>query len=149
MSALQEPGGGKHGWGPFVTGVGIGVVVIALLVIAFAVGYNFGESRAEERAAEAAPTEPAATDTGADDGSDAAAATFQQTCGSCHTLAAAGTDATIGPDLDALQPSSEQVLAAIENGGTGSGAMPAGLLSGDDATQVADYVASVAGSRDP
>jgi mono/diheme cytochrome c family protein len=144
MSTVQEPGG-KHGWGPFVTGVGIGVVVIALLVIAFAVGYNLGESRAEERAAEDAATPPPAADTGEGE-SDAAAATFQQTCGSCHALAAAGTEATVGPDLDALQPTREQVLAAIANGGTGSGAMPADLLSGDDADQVADYVASVAGS---
>jgi mono/diheme cytochrome c family protein len=146
MSELHEPGGRKSGWGPFVTGVAAGVVVIALLVIAFAVGYNLGETRAEE-AAEAAATEPPAADTGGGAGeSDAAAVTFQQTCGSCHTLADAGTNGTIGPDLDALQPSREQVLAAIANGGTGTGAMPAGLLTGDDATQVADYVASVAGA---
>jgi mono/diheme cytochrome c family protein len=37
------------------------------------------------------------------------------------------------------------VLNAIENGGTGQGRMPAGLLQGEDAEDVAAYVASVAG----
>jgi mono/diheme cytochrome c family protein len=38
------------------------------------------------------------------------------------------------------------VMAAIENGGAGSGVMPAGLLSGEEAQAVADYVAKSAGS---
>jgi hypothetical protein len=37
------------------------------------------------------------------------------------------------------------VLAAIERGGAGSGTMPAGLLQGQDAELVSDYVARVAG----
>jgi NNP family nitrate/nitrite transporter-like MFS transporter len=56
-----------------------------------------------------------------------------------------GTSGTVGPNLDDLMPSVEQVLAAIENGGAGSGQMPAGLLAGDDARSVADLVASAAG----
>jgi mono/diheme cytochrome c family protein len=65
--------------------------------------------------------------------------------GGCHALAAAGTTATVGPDLDELQPTAEQVLAAIENGGAGSGQMPAGLLSGADAERVAEFVSGAAG----
>jgi mono/diheme cytochrome c family protein len=132
-----------------VTGVVVGLVVIGLLFVAFAVGYNLGETRAEEDAAEQAPAaETGAAETGASEpaGDAEAAALFQESCGSCHALAAAGTSGAIGPDLDALSPSREQVLAAIANGGTGTGAMPANLVTGPDAEALADYVASVAGA---
>jgi mono/diheme cytochrome c family protein len=65
---------------------------------------------------------------------------FTANCGSCHALSAAGTSGTIGPDLDALGADRGRVLDAIENGGTGSGAMPAGLLEGGDAELVAELV---------
>ena len=67
---------------------------------------------------------------------------FAGSCGSCHTLADAGTDGSFGPNLDALAPSEEEVLAAIENG---PGAMPNGLLDGAAAEAVAKYVAGAAG----
>jgi cytochrome c oxidase subunit 1 len=70
---------------------------------------------------------------------------FTEKCGSCHALSAAGTSGAVGPDLDAVKPSSAQVLAAIEDGGLGSGTMPAGIVSGEEAQQVADYVANNAG----
>jgi mono/diheme cytochrome c family protein len=70
---------------------------------------------------------------------------FSTTCGSCHTLAAAGTSGSIGPSLDDLGPDAAQVVAAIERGGAGTGAMPANLLSGADAQTVADFVAQSAG----
>jgi mono/diheme cytochrome c family protein len=122
----RQPSQRRNGWGPFVTGVVAGVAVIALLVSAFAVGYNLGETRAKEAALEdtGAASEPTGTETGGD---AEATALFAQTCGSCHTLAAAGTDGSAGPDLDALRPSRDQVLAAITNGGTGTVAMPGGL----------------------
>jgi mono/diheme cytochrome c family protein len=145
MSEMQSPGG-KGGWGPLVTGIAVGVVVIALLVISFGIGYNLGETRAEEAAEEPAASQPDATGP-ADESQAVGEVLFQQTCGSCHALQAAGTEATVGPDLDALQPSAEQVLAAIANGGTGTGAMPAELLTGTDADEVAAYVEAVAGSR--
>lgn len=66
---------------------------------------------------------------------------FADNCGSCHVLSAAGTTGTIGPNLDALQPDKRRVLDAIEKGGTGTGAMPAGLLSDKDAETVAELVA--------
>lgn len=70
-------------------------------------------------------------------------ALFVAKCGACHTLAAAQTTGTVGPNLDQLKPNKETVLAQIAAGG---GAMPAGLYTGQDAETVAAYVASVAGS---
>lgn len=72
----------------------------------------------------------------------AAKAKFTTTCGGCHTMADAGTSGTIGPDLDQLKPDAATVAHQIENGG---GAMPAGLLKGQDVKDVAAYVAAVAG----
>ena len=74
---------------------------------------------------------------------------FQINCGACHTLAAAGTDGVIGPDLDArfgtgpksqLQQSTySTVLSTIENGL--GGRMPKGILQGAQAKAVAQFVA--------
>ena len=86
---------------------------------------------------------------------------FVEECGSCHELADAGTQGTIGPNLDeAFGPAREQgfdqsTIAAIvadqiqfpgsepltENGAV----MPADLVTGEDVDSVAEYVASVAG----
>jgi mono/diheme cytochrome c family protein len=71
---------------------------------------------------------------------------FIQNCKSCHTLDAVQAHGVTGPNLDELSGiDKERVLNAIENGGTGSGRMPAGLLEGEDADAVATYVANVAG----
>ncbi len=80
-------------------------------------------------------------------GGDAAAAKkpkalFAGACGSCHTLSAAGTNGSFGPNLDELKPNRARVQAAIANG---PGAMPANLYAGDDAIAVAKYVAANAG----
>jgi cytochrome c oxidase subunit 1 len=96
-----------------------------------------------EQGAGEAPAKPA-LGAGAS-GAELAAKQFTSSCGSCHTLAAAGTTGTVGPDLDQTKPSKAQVLAAIEKGGLGTGTMPAGLLQGAEAEQVADYVAKSAG----
>src|SRR4051812_7895979 len=68
---------------------------------------------------------------------------FQGTCGPCHTLKAAGTTGTFGPNLDDLKPDVATVKHAIA---TGPGGMPAGLFKGDKAEQLAAYVANSAGS---
>jgi mono/diheme cytochrome c family protein len=65
---------------------------------------------------------------------------FISNCGTCHTYEDAGTTGTVGPNLDELPLDEQRVLRAIEIGGTGAGGMPAGLLSGQDAQQVADYL---------
>jgi cytochrome c553 len=72
----------------------------------------------------------------------AAKAKFASTCGGCHTLADAGTKGTVGPNLDGLKPDEATVEHQIANGG---GAMPPKLLTGQDAKDVAAYVAAVAG----
>jgi mono/diheme cytochrome c family protein len=78
---------------------------------------------------------------------------FAINCGTCHTLARAGTDGTFGPNLDVLlggaPPSSNQqrVLNAIENGvdSPTPGRMPGGILGGAQAKQVASFVSQEAG----
>jgi cbb3-type cytochrome c oxidase subunit III len=69
---------------------------------------------------------------------------FTANCGSCHTLADAGTSGTVGPNLDQLKPSLAIVQHQVINGG---GAMPAfkGTLTPAQITAVAKYVSSVAG----
>jgi mono/diheme cytochrome c family protein len=79
---------------------------------------------------------------------------FVTNCGACHTLAKAGTDGVVGPNLDDLlaPPSASapdpatikpRVLSAIQNGVAGR--MPKGVLSGQQADQVASFVSQVAG----
>ncbi len=67
---------------------------------------------------------------------------FVESCGGCHALADAGTSGAVGPDLDDVKPDAERVKTMIDNGG---GAMPAGLLDGEERDAVADYVADAAG----
>jgi len=78
-------------------------------------------------------------------------------CGACHTLADAGARGTVGPNLDqAFAAPREEgfkestiraiVLDQIYYPTKGSG-MPAELVTGDDAEDVAAYVASVAGKK--
>jgi len=85
---------------------------------------------------------------------------FKQGCGSCHTLADAGTTGTIGPNLDyaflqsrkdglgedtILQVVRDQMAYAVTKPSTGSPGMPRDIFTGQDADDVATYVASVAG----
>ncbi len=71
---------------------------------------------------------------------------FLANCGSCHTLADAGTSGTIGPNLDQVKPPLNVAERQVINGG---GAMPAfkGTLTPAQIKAVAKYVASVAGRR--
>ena len=71
---------------------------------------------------------------------------FGMRCAQCHTLAASKAVAQVGPDLDTLRPPKELVLDAIENGRSqGKGQMAAGLYQGEDAEDVAEYVAKAVG----
>ncbi len=73
---------------------------------------------------------------------------FRQTCASCHSLSAVNAHGITGPSLDQIgEISPERVVNAIENGGTGQGLMPAGLLEGQEAQDVGEYVSKVAGSN--
>jgi mono/diheme cytochrome c family protein len=79
-------------------------------------------------------------------------------CGSCHTLKDAGSRGTVGPNLDdafAQSKAEDFKLSAIENvvhdqikyPTAGSG-MPANLVKGQEADDVAAYVALCAASTD-
>jgi mono/diheme cytochrome c family protein len=76
---------------------------------------------------------------------------FQINCGACHTLAAAGTDGVIGPDLDfrfgtgpkdpeTVEGNTDIVYSAIVEGREGR--MPKGILQGAQARAVAQFVAN-------
>ncbi len=85
---------------------------------------------------------------------------FVKGCGTCHTLYDAGTTGTIGPNLDYAFVQSridglgesaiqnvvrDQIAYAVTKPSSGSPGMPRGIYTGQDAEDVATYVASVAG----
>jgi len=71
---------------------------------------------------------------------------FTSNCGSCHTLAAAGTNGAVGPNLDKLHPALARVKQQVTNGGA---VMPAfkGKLTDAQIAAVAKYVAAQAGKK--
>jgi mono/diheme cytochrome c family protein len=80
-------------------------------------------------------------------------------CAVCHTLSAANAVGKVGPNLDTLKPPSSLVLHTINNGCLpnapsnsqeqclGQGVMPAGVVQGRDAQNVANFVSRVAGQE--
>jgi mono/diheme cytochrome c family protein len=85
---------------------------------------------------------------------------FGEHCAVCHTLGAANAIGKVGPNLDALKPPASLVLNTINNGCLpnasaanssqqclGQGVMPAGIVQGRDAQNVANFVAHVAGKE--
>lgn len=84
---------------------------------------------------------------------------FGEHCSVCHTLAAANAIGKVGPNLDMLKPSESLVLhtlayGCLPNASTssdeaclGQGVMPADVVTGVDATDVAKFVAKVAGNE--
>ena len=79
---------------------------------------------------------------------------FTAKCGGCHVLAAAGTSGTVGPNLDdafsgpKAQHFKESTLenVVLDQIREASLPMPAKLVKGQDAIDVASYVAAVAGA---
>ena len=98
--------------------------------------------------AETAPSESTPTDTtSAAPGGDATAgkAVFTSAgCTGCHTLADAGSNGNVGPNLDQVKPSLALVVTRVTNG---KSPMPSfkGQLSEKQIEDVAAYVSSVAG----
>jgi mono/diheme cytochrome c family protein len=84
---------------------------------------------------------------------------FGEHCAVCHTLAAANAVGKVGPNLDTLKPSQSVVIHTLANGCLpnasassaeaclGQGVMPADVVTGIDATDVAKFVAKVAGNE--
>lgn len=139
-----RPPGGIESW---LFGAWVGAFIAIVIVFAYVAGRDEGR----DQAANAAPAQQAATPAAKKPAAAAVPAgpgqkLFVTTCGGCHTLGSAGTKGMTGPNLDVIKPDAARVAHAISNGGaTGSGAMPKGLLSGKDATDVAAFVAEVAG----
>ena len=74
---------------------------------------------------------------------------FAHNCATCHTLAASKAVGKTGPNLDVMRPPAALINNAIVMGrARGNGNMPAGLVSGQQAKDVSDYVAAVAGYGD-
>ena len=149
--------------------LGLFVLVCALLVAGMLTTVEVVGEEEESEAAEATettpaeppPAEPTPTDTGSaetapatepataetepaepEPGGDPAAgkSVFAETgCGSCHTLAAAGTSGAVGPVLDDAKPSFERVVDRVTNG---KGVMPSfkDVLSEQQINDVAAYV---------
>jgi len=129
-----------------------GALVAVVAVIAF---WAFAKEGSDE--AVAVPVEKA---------DQQAQEMFATNCGTCHTLAAGGTDGVVGPNLDQILPtqvapatgtaeevdeanvsSYEGVYGRVLNAVTCGleGRMPAGILQGEDAQNVAGFVAAYAG----
>lgn len=118
---------------------GIGSLAAALCcVVAIAGCGGDDDSNAEERTTPQAAVSEQPLDPTEERGREL----FVANCGACHTLDAAGTQGAIGPNLNEAQVDEAEVLAAIANGGKGSGNMPANLVTGEDARAVAAFVAA-------
>ncbi len=82
---------------------------------------------------------------------------FSERCSFCHTLLADNAVGKVGPNLDTLKPTAARVLHTINQGCTqtgagntqciGYGTMPAQIFQGQDARDVALFVAAVAGHK--
>lgn len=83
---------------------------------------------------------------------------FGEHCAVCHTLAADNAVGKIGPNLDSLKPPKSLILHTIANGCLqnvvgknynqiclGYGTMPADIVEGRQAQDIADFVSKVAG----
>jgi mono/diheme cytochrome c family protein len=89
-----------------------------------------------------------------DDPNHNGAVLFSTHCSGCHTLSAAGTqgsgnrgERTQGPNLDQRTETYDDALFAIQNGGFSGAIMPANIVVGDEAREVAKFVAKYAGSE--
>lgn len=71
---------------------------------------------------------------------------FARNCSTCHTLRGANAVGKVGPNLDVLRPPVALSIDAINKGrARGKGQMPAEVVDGADARNVAEFVAAVAG----
>ena len=124
--------------------ISFGLVALLLVIVIPLWAFNRDGSESSS------PEKVAASD-------EAARELFATNCGTCHTLARAGTDGVVGPDLDerlasagpaadaaAVEATQQRVMTAIQQG-VGDVAMPAGILEGSNAETVSNFVARVAG----
>jgi cytochrome c551 len=84
---------------------------------------------------------------------------FNQRCSGCHSLEAAdafgsktpgqikGGERTDGPNFNVRKETREDVLSAIRNGGFSGAIMPANIVVGPDARDVALFLERYAGAK--
>ena len=132
--------------------------MIGLLFVAALAGFIVGRESADdddstpaaqtattesEPATEGATTEATETEgTEAEGGDVDGAAVFAEAgCGGCHTFGPANSDGAVGPPLDGIDLSKDEIAQQVRNGG---GGMPpfGDRLSDEQIDAVADYVES-------
>jgi len=82
---------------------------------------------------------------------------FRDHCSGCHTLSVVGAQGsatsikdrlkTNGPNFNIRKENMEQVLYAIRNGGFSGAIMPENLVVGDDAQDIAKFLAAYSGRQ--
>jgi mono/diheme cytochrome c family protein len=124
--------------------VAVAIVVVGLgIAVPLAIGVVNGTDHAKNA--------PGGVDLNASQA--AGRSVFAKYCATCHTLRASNAVGKVGPNLDVLMSgigTEKQrialILDAVKKGrAQGQGQMPAGLVDGADAQDVAKYVAAVAG----
>jgi cytochrome c551 len=133
----RRPAAGPSRTGRKLVLVGATIVALGLgVAVPLAVGLVNGNDHAKQAPGGVDLTEAQA----------AGRSVFARYCSTCHTLAASNAVGKVGPNLDVLHPPKALVLDAIAKGrARGAGQMPAGVVDGEDAQNVADYVAAAAG----
>jgi mono/diheme cytochrome c family protein len=147
----------KKSWaGPAAEGALV-LAVVGLLFVAALAGFLVGRGSAEdndspaaaetqttaETATEGATTTEAATteatETEGGEEADGAAVFASAGCVGCHTFGPANSKGTVGPKLDGIDLSKEEIEQQVRNGG---GGMPpfSDSLSDAEIAAVADYV---------
>lgn len=124
------------------------ILLAAAVLLAGPVGGCGGDGGdGAEEAPQQGTTEPppaqTATETEPAAGRELFVSQASPACGSCHTLADAGTSGTVGPDLDDLRPDAERVERALRSG---PGVMPnyESQLNDEQIQQLAEYVSGAA-----
>jgi hypothetical protein len=87
----------------------------------------------------------------------AGAVLFAEHCSGCHTLTAVGAQGSAtnvkdrlrnqGPNFDVRHETVENVLYAIRNGGFSGVIMPQNIVVGEEALEVAKFLAAYAGTK--
>ncbi len=84
---------------------------------------------------------------------------FAERCSGCHTLSAAssqgskpegqvsGGERTNGPNFNTRKVQKDDVLFAIRNGGFSGAIMPANIVVGEDADEVAEFLEKYSGEE--
>jgi mono/diheme cytochrome c family protein len=151
---MAVPPGRRRWAGPAAEGALV-LVAIGLLFVAALAGFLVGRESADDDSPAAAQTEtqagttesePAATEAATTEATetegeeaDGAAVFAEAGCGGCHVFAPANSNGMVGPPLDGIDLSKDEIAQQVRNGG---GGMPAfgDRLSDAEIEAVADYV---------